>query len=114
MSIFGASFSARYGVSISLVWSSHDHLNMGPRFTLEVGLLHHGGSHSYMGPWFSSLLQYYGPNLSMGPWYMVVNPHKNVEDIAFIRGMECSASREVMGGGGGKRDHSNNIGGHSM
>jgi hypothetical protein len=35
------------------------------------------------------------------------------EDNAFIRGMECSVAREVMGGRG-QRAHSDNSGGHSM
>jgi hypothetical protein len=36
----------------------------------------------------------------------------SIEDNTFIRGMECSVAREVMGGGG--RAHSDNSGGHSM
>jgi hypothetical protein len=42
----------------------------------------------------------------------------SIEDNTFIRGMECSVAREVMGGGGGRcngsRAHSDNSGGHSM
>jgi hypothetical protein len=35
----------------------------------------------------------------------------SIEDNTFIRGMECSVAREVMGGA---RAHSDNSGGHSM
>jgi hypothetical protein len=73
VSVLGASFSVGYWVLISSAWSSHEHLDMGPRFTMEVELLQHDGFHFSMGPWFSSLLQHYGPHLSMGPWYMVVH-----------------------------------------
>jgi hypothetical protein len=54
--VLGASFSVGYWVSISSVWSSHEQLDIGSWFTMAVGLLHHGGFHFSMGPWFSSLL----------------------------------------------------------
>jgi hypothetical protein len=47
-----------------------------PRFTMTVGLLQHGGLHSYM-----------------EPWYMVVHPHS--------KRMGCYVAREVVGGPGG-------------
>jgi hypothetical protein len=49
------------------MWSSHEKLDMGPWVAMEVGLIQYGGFHFSMGPWFSILLQHYGPHLSMGP-----------------------------------------------
>ena len=62
-----------YWVSKSSSGSSHEHLDMGPRLTMVVGLHQHGGFPFYMGLWFFSLIQHYGPQLSMGLWYMVVH-----------------------------------------
>jgi hypothetical protein len=66
---------------------------MGLWFTMEVGLLQHGGFHFSMGPELSILLQHYGPHLST-----VYGCTSSVEDNAFIRGMECKVAREVVGG----------------
>jgi hypothetical protein len=37
-------------LSLYFTWSSHDHLDMGPWFTMEVGLLQYDGFHFSMGP----------------------------------------------------------------
>jgi hypothetical protein len=60
---------------------------------MVFGIIHHGGSPSYMGPWFSILLQHYGPHLSMGPGIWLYFLITSVEDNAFITGMECSVAR---------------------
>jgi hypothetical protein len=73
MSVLGASFSIGYWVSISSMQGSHEQLDMGPWFTMAVGLIENGSYHLSMRPWFSSLLQHYGPHIALGPWYMVVN-----------------------------------------
>jgi hypothetical protein len=69
---------------------------MGPRFTVVVGLLQHGGSHSHMGPWFSTLLQHYGPQYSWDRLYNVTSLIKSVEDNVFIRGVDWIVDRELM------------------
>jgi hypothetical protein len=77
MSVFGASFSFGYGVSISSTWSSHEHLDMGPRFIVAVGLLHHGGFHSYTTPQFTvavGLLHHGGLHSYTRPWFSKMDP----------------------------------------
>ena len=84
MSVFGASFGVGYWVPKSSTGSSHEHLDMGPGLTMVVGLLQHGGFPFYMGLWFFSLLQHYGPIIH---GTLVFGCTSRVEDNNFIRGM---------------------------
>jgi hypothetical protein len=101
VSVLGASFSVGYCVPISSVWSSHEKLDMGPWFTMVVGLLQHGGI-----PFLNGTLVLYSTSALWSTLIhgtLVYGCTSSVEDNTFIRGMECKVAREVVRGGGGCR-----------